>query len=108
MGYYTNYKLSKPSSLALDQENKLMEVSPSYFSSPEDVQNLLEGWMEAKWYDHEEEMRELSKAFPKVLFQLEGNGEESGDQWIKYFKGGKQQTAYAIITFDEFDETKLK
>ena len=63
---------------------------------------------ECKWYEYEGDMKWLSKEFPTVLFTLKGTGEESGDLWVRYFKGGKVQTCQAKITFDEFDEKKLK
>lgn len=42
-----------------------------------------------KWYDHEKEMKQLSKEFPDVLFKLHGEGEDKYDIWDKYFMGGK-------------------
>src|SRR5881394_2305568 len=55
-------------------------------------QNLEES---TKWYDHEADMKALSAEFPKVLFTLRGEGEESGDVWVKYFKNGKMQSSKA-------------
>lgn len=60
-----------------------------------------------KWYDHEEDMKVLSATFPDVLFTLKGDGEETNDLWIKYFKNGKMQVATAIITYEPFDESRL-
>jgi hypothetical protein len=60
-----------------------------------------------KWYDHESDMALFSKKYPESLFVLKGEGEESGDIWIKYFLNGKMQRAEAKITFEEFDESKL-
>ena len=62
---------------------------------------------EAKWYDSDEEMKELSKQFPETVFCLYGDGEESGDTWYQYFKNGKSQYCPAKITYNEYDENKL-
>lgn len=61
-----------------------------------------------KWYDSNEELAEFSKKYPEWLFILSGEGEESGDIWKNYYLNGKVQKAVAKITFDEFDEKKLK
>lgn len=61
-----------------------------------------------KWYEHEEDMRRVSKVFPSVLFTLRGEGEESGDIWVKYFKDGKMQVAKAEIKLGPFDPSQLK
>lgn len=62
----------------------------------------------SKWYEHEGDMRGMSKKFPHVLFTLKGEGEESGDLWAKYFLNGKMQAAKAQIVIEPFDKTKLK
>lgn len=68
---------------------------------------MVNGSDQIKWYNHEDEMRAFSKKFPEILFILEVNGEEEGDLSIKYFKNGKMQRADAVITYAEFDESKL-
>ena len=60
-----------------------------------------------KWYDHQEKMVVLSKKFPTVLFTLSGEGEESGDLWVKYFFNGKCQIEKAKVTYNKFDRSKL-
>ena len=60
-----------------------------------------------KWHNHDSDMAFFSEKYPESLFILKGEGEESGDIWIKYFLNGKMQRAEAKITFEEFDESKL-
>lgn len=63
---------------------------------------------ECKWYNHEDELKNFSKKYPAYVFTLKGEGEESGDIWVKYFLNGKQQTANAKIIFDPLDINRLK
>ncbi len=60
-----------------------------------------------KWYDHEKDMRAYSKGHPDIIFKLYGEGEESEDMWVEFYKNGKMQHCKAKITFDDFDEYKL-
>lgn len=70
--------------------------------------NFYDGQMYGKWYKHGEDCLEVSKQFPDTIIYLKGFGEEQWDQWKKYFKNGKQFIARAVVTFEEFDESKLK
>jgi hypothetical protein len=63
---------------------------------------------EVKWYDAELDMLKISKKYPNYMFQLDGNGEETGDVWRTYYQNGKQQVAYVVVVYDEFDPEKLK
>lgn len=47
------------------------------------------------------------KGYPEIIFVVYGEGEESGDMWKAYYKNGKQQIEPAVITYGEFDESKL-
>lgn len=61
-----------------------------------------------KWYEHETDVRRLSKLFPNVLFTLHGEGEENDDIWNKYFLNGKMQVEKAKIQIAPFDAGLLK
>jgi len=99
MGYYTTFSLEIISGddYKTDYLERIGEIS--------DYGNIENNSI--KWYSHEEDMKILSKEYPEVVFALKGEGGESEDIWIKYFKNGKKQTAKAKITFEEYDETKL-
>lgn len=62
----------------------------------------------SKWYQAEEEMREMSAEIRNVLFTLHGEGEETGDIWDAFFLNGKSQKEKAVLTINPFDESKLK
>lgn len=119
MGYSTQYHLS----IYCDVDNTLLGVS-----STEEIDTYIKEKFEmtshcfdnkffwdfdgeaVKWYDHEKEMKQMSKQFQDVIFMLQGIGEEDSDKWIKYYLNGKQQYCEAKITieFPKFDLKKFK
>ena len=101
MGYYTEYDLEVINGdNTVDYKDEIGKAS-QYGSGDIFGEEL-------KWYNHEEDMIAFSKKHPTVTFKLMGDGEESGDTWIQYFKNGKSQRCGAIITYPDFDEDKLK
>jgi hypothetical protein len=60
-----------------------------------------------KWYSHHQDMLLFSKKFPDVVFELHGEGEETGDLWNEYFKNGKSQIERAKIVIGTYDSSKL-
>lgn len=61
-----------------------------------------------KWYSHEEDLISFSKKHPEAIFLLHGEGEENLDVWREYYKNGRVQVCKAIISFDDFNENKLR
>lgn len=61
----------------------------------------------AKWYGWHADMRAVSQRYPNTLITVNGAGEEPGDLWRAFFMSGKSQVCDAIITYEEFDESKL-
>lgn len=122
MGYYTRFELStknnkyKVSDIAYYMK-KAAHNADNYYPFKHKFDNYLfnenifdleiDSDGEYKWYEHHEEMLELSKQFPETIFCLYGNGEENGDTWYQYYKNGKSQYCPAKITYDEYDESKL-
>jgi len=118
MGYYTKFKLHMnhmPEGHTVhNSEDEFMRIKleleaiTSYqFHEHRTTPHVLD-LDEAKWYDHGENMKALSKKWPKILFQLDGDGEESGDVWREYWLDGKVQAAkQKSWTPPDFDPKKL-
>lgn len=102
MGYYMDFKV----------EVAYGDLSNSDFtrqaSNIAQYDIALSNIFSAKWCDHEKDMKEISKSFPDVLFQLEGHGEDLDDLWVKYFKNGMMQVCKAQIIFEDYDPRKMK
>ena len=61
-----------------------------------------------KWYDHENDLCEISSGSKDLIIKVEGFGDETGDIWIKYFHNGKLQVCNAITTFAPYDPYELR
>ena len=115
MGYYTIYSLDVLVNLEdiLEEdydENKadiIMHLRDTCEGAEYALDDNGKSGEKIKWYDHEEDIGNFSKLYPNQVFKLEGEGEESGDIWIKYFSNGKMQECPAIISFDNYDKGKL-
>lgn len=87
-------------------EEDIDDAIQEFFNDPSGFSEefYLEAY-EVKWYDWKQEMTDLSRAFPDLVFKVHGCGEESGDVWDAYFCAGKRQDCTA--TFEPFDPTKF-
>lgn len=101
MGYHTQYELEVDDMQPLKDDD-------SWFDGFIVARALIfDGFHDAcKWYDHEQDMRFLSKHYPTVTFTLSGVGEEvtlsNCDAWIKTFKGGQKiRQQQGEITFKD-------
>lgn len=115
MGYFTAYNLcvyeyeNAMGDLVTDDRlnlvvEELKKLGVINYALREDL-----GFYESvKWYDHDEDMLEVSKKFPDLLFCLCGEGEDQGDIWENYYNAGRMQACYAEIVIPPFDNTKLR
>jgi hypothetical protein len=98
MGYYTRFNLTVHTDRFDEQE-----IIKDFRENSDYAEHCLTETggtnEEGKWYDHEEDLRKLSKKYPNVLFEMHGEGEESGDLWVLYAKNQKLQKERAKITY---------
>lgn len=132
MGYYTRYSISfiqsqtseseknaeiaevENSNLSQKLKNQILQTIENEYESQRMTETLLIKELDynpfedsCKWYDHNKDMLRISKKYPGTIFVLNGDGEESGDVWRKYYHKGLSQDANARIVYDDFDVTKL-
>ena len=124
MGYYTNFSIdirtaitraeAKDIAAAINQticpfakteDNWLFSLDD--YSGIEDDEKAtweLTPYDEMKWYDCEEDMKEIAKKYPAIEFRVEGYGEDKEDWWVALFKGDRYQIKYAEPPIDEWED----
>lgn len=110
MGYYTYHTLSMESANPINAQNiyDFAEQKGMDFAYGFDPYGAgFETRDQMKWYEHEEEMRKISEAFPDILFILHGEGEEQGDIWDEYYKRGKMQRCNAEVVIPPYNPNEL-
>ena len=116
MGYYTDFRLSmwdKDANLIEKSHHpKYKEISTAFAGlsrdfTTYDFDELTEGIANWKWYDCEEDIKELGKQFPDVLFELEGEGEDREDWWLFRVLGDNVQRKQAVIVSPDNSEPNL-
>ena len=113
MGYYTSFELTMHPSQPQERETEIIRNIISLMDCV-DIDEIKESEVEwflcdaLKWYDHEDNMIEVSKRFPDVIFVLYGEGEENGDIWNEYYSNGECERVDAVITIPEPKNEKFK
>ena len=113
MGYYTNYELVIYPYQNPENEIEIMRVIASkiYDEPMTDISDNEAKWClvdELKWYDHTEDMVEVSKQFPELTFVLYGEGEDSEDIWCEYFNNGDFEVTHAEIVYPQPNNPKFQ
>lgn len=109
MGYYTKFK-GKVSgdgvSMAKFENDAEKEITFGSYDFPLSDFNNKYGFGDGetyKWYGYDSDMLGLSDKYRNLLFELTGEGEESGDLWKSWYRNGKSVRAEAQIVFVEPD-----
>lgn len=115
MGYYTCYNMDVKGLASLDDFvtlNALLngrDLFDSVFMTPDYSDFHEDGSAEyfssnmAKWYEHDDDMTEISKLLPNATFKLCGVGEAEDDKWYTLYKDGKSDTVIAQIVWPKSD-----
>lgn len=86
MGYCTYFTL-----------NKIQGSDEDYDALVKDIEKKSgldfsgDGCQEGKWYDNHKDMLELTKKYPDLTVQLDGDGENSDDLWACRYRGGESE-----------------
>lgn len=107
MGYYTAFNL-KVNGENADDRQKVVEALRKLDVIDYALDEHLEMYDIAKWYDYFDDMVSVSKEFPHIHFILHGEGEENGDIWDHHFINGKSVRYNAEIIIPPFDEKDLR
>lgn len=101
MGYYTRYNLTAdnvPDTLAGPLE-KRVKIYLDFLC----CEGEFAWYGETTWYEWREDMIQLSREFPRVLFKLHGEGDTQDDFWDAYFQNGKSQVHKGELVIASFD-----
>jgi hypothetical protein len=104
MGYYTHYTIRITDA---DNANQMTEIAEKLGLSEERYETSDEGTklstdFDDKWYSWKEQFLRVSRVYPRVLFEVNGEGEENDDLWKARIRNGEAEVIHAKIVFDEF------
>ena len=116
MGYYTNYEVravgfeDEDSAeffiFKLDKfvgEKLSIEKEEDWSTGELRKTYRVHGYIsERKWYNWEDNLKEMSLKFKDVLIEVEGHGEEDEDIWRARIKNGDSEIVKAEIVFPAF------
>ena len=103
MSYLTQYSLDYDTPDDHEDIKDFILKSSEYLVGWE-VEILLGGSdLTTSWYEHEEEMLNLSRGFPETIFIMHGSGTEQGDVWKKRFINGEVEIIRAALVFPDFE-----
>lgn len=95
MGYYTDYTVSCDSTNVNARKNIQDELDKNPYKP------YMGERFNAKWYDHDTDMINISRKFPDVTFILDGLGEDDDTPWRTYYKNGGIQEATVTISYSK-------
>ena len=124
MGYYTNFSIDIRTAITRAEAKDIaaainraicptIENEDDWLFSLDDYSGIeddekatweLTPYDAMKWYDCEEDMKEIAKKYPAIEFRVEGYGEDREDWWVALFKGDRYQIKYVEPPIDEWED----
>lgn len=124
MGYYTNFSIDIKTAITRAEAKDItaainrticptIETEDDWLFSLDDYSGIeddekatweLIPYDMMKWYDWEEDMKEIAKKYPAIEFRVEGSGEDKDDWWVALFKGDRYQIKYVEPPIEEWED----
>lgn len=124
MGYYTNFSIDIRTAITRAEAKDIaaainraicptIENEDDWLFSLDDYSGIeddekatweLTPYDAMKWYDWEEDMKEIAKEYPAIEFRVEGAGEDKDDWWVALLKGDRFQIKYVEPPIDEWED----
>jgi hypothetical protein len=106
MGYYSNFELTVNHP---DADAIIGDLRADNESADKALDSDGATLEPTKWYDMDKDMKEFSKKYSEVLFEMRRAGESGGDdQCIYYFQNGKKQECWVQLIFPEYEQDKME
>jgi hypothetical protein len=85
------------------------KILDDFIESNEEARMALNGDRDPQnWYSDVEDLKEFSKKYPDASFIMDCESENGGDQQYRiYAKNGKGYWDGVILSFPDFDESKM-
>ncbi|NJN07514.1 MAG: hypothetical protein HC815_05805 [Richelia sp. RM1_1_1] len=110
MSYYSSFKISTIGEADLSTEDLLNifngHIADEFIIS-EKQKDKIETQNDIQFREWEFFMKQLSARYSQTLFLIEGHGEERGDIWRAFVRGGKIFYQKAIITYPDAPQELL-
>ena len=86
MAYNTSYTINWPGDEPSQQELQEFLAGLPYFDNFMPVVEDVMGGAETTWYEWQGDMKKVADHWPETTFTVHGNGDDSDDIWVAFFR----------------------
>ena len=105
MGYTTYYSVSIENANSDEQEKTIIDELIGHENR--EARCALSEMGTSDWKGRDDEMKELSRKYPELIFAVRYDGDEYDDMGYFYYHKGMMQHCPAIITYEKYCYEKL-